>query len=190
MRKPVYRIPTKSSWTCNNLNFAAAINDDLIELNTLFDKVIRNNFHRDQIDQEMNELMLEEIENQKSSLSGSFNLHNNNLYYKLTIDHTICGVIAYGNAGELITNHLAIPADIPEIKSVMILPEYHHQGLGSIIFEKVITNIKEAGLNGYCLDCGYRCSQGFWIKKLGDPDVCLKDFWGEGYDHMIWIRMF
>ena len=172
------------------IDFSAATIDDKAEIFNLFEFVIRDNFYRDQIDQTMHDFMLEEIENQKNSFSASFIQQNDNRYFKLTIDQTICGVIAYGKAGELITDHLPIPFDMPEIKSVMILPDYHHQGLGTFLFDHLIEIIKAQGYNGYCLDCGYRCSQGFWIKKLSEPALCLKDFWGEGYNHLIWKNEF
>ncbi len=174
----------------SKLLFSKTTISDEAEFFNLFEIVISDNFRKDQLDQTMKEFMLEEIENQKASFLGSFQQQNDNQYFKLTIDHLICGIIAYGKAGDLITNQLFIPDEIPEVKSVMILPAYHHQGIGSYMFDHTIEIIKEAGLTGYCLDCGYRSSQGFWIKKLGDPDICLKDFWSEGYDHMIWKKMF
>lgn len=38
----------------------------------------------------------------------------------------------------------------------------------------------------FCLDSGYTNAQKVWKKKFGEPDYLLKDYWGEGFDHMIW----
>lgn len=31
-------------------------------------------------------------------------------------------------------------------------------------------------------------AQKIWKEKFGEPDYLLEDFWGKGYDHMIWRR--
>jgi len=29
-------------------------------------------------------------------------------------------------------------------------------------------------------------AQKIWINKFGEPEYYLKDYWGEGADHMVW----
>lgn len=46
--------------------------------------------------------------------------------------------------------------------------------------------LRNKGIEEFCLDSGYTSAQKIWKKKFGEPDYLLKDFWGAGYDHMIW----
>jgi len=43
-------------------------------------------------------------------------------------------------------------------------------------------------IDEFCLDSGYTIAKQIWTKKLGEPNIVKKDFWGEGYDHFIWYR--
>jgi hypothetical protein len=46
--------------------------------------------------------------------------------------------------------------------------------------------LQNRGIEEFCLDSGYLSAQKIWRKKFGEPDYLLKDYWGEGYNHMIW----
>jgi len=89
------------------------------------------------------------------------------------------------------TEHLKdLVANIPEIKMVYVLPEFQGQGIGRQMFRAMSTQLKAEGRAGFCLDCGFTHSQGFWRKQLGVPCLVLKDHWGPGADHMIWRTHF
>ena len=46
--------------------------------------------------------------------------------------------------------------------------------------------LQHRGIEEFCLDSGYIRAQKIWKKKFGDPDYLLKNYWDEGYDHMVW----
>lgn len=161
---------------------------DISEITHLFEIVIKDNFKRDGIDLLKHDLMLEEIDSQKNKLISSFNSSAQNHFYKLIINKQIIAVLAYGYAEPLITDHLIIAKSYPEIKSFMIIPEFQKKGIGRLMFEQIIKILHQNHETNFCLDCGYRCSQSFWKRMLGDPSLVLKDFWEKGYDHLIWAR--
>jgi hypothetical protein len=46
--------------------------------------------------------------------------------------------------------------------------------------------LHQRGIEEFWLDSGYTRAQSIWKKKFGEPDILLKDYWQNGYDHMIW----
>lgn len=48
--------------------------------------------------------------------------------------------------------------------------------------------LQNRGIEEFCLDGGYTYAQKIWKKKFGEPNCLLKNYWGEGCDHMIWRR--
>lgn len=46
--------------------------------------------------------------------------------------------------------------------------------------------LEKRDIEEFCFDSGYKSAQQIWINKFGDPVYRLKDYWGEGADHMIW----
>ncbi len=76
-----------------------------------------------------------------------------------------------------------------EIGGVFVDTEYQGKGLCTLMFDKMKEHLKTQGIKTYCLDCGYETvGQKMWTKKLGEADFKVKDFWGEGSLHMVWIR--
>lgn len=53
----------------------------------------------------------------------------------------------------------------------------------SMYLALIVKNIEE-----FCLDSGYTKAKKIWNKKLGEPNIIMKNYWGEGYDHSIWYR--
>lgn len=162
--------------------------EDLEEISELLECVIIDNFKKDGIFSEKHDLMIDEIHHQIDKLNQSLLEHSLNHFYKLKNDHQIIAVLAYGPAEHLITNHIDFEKSCLEIKSFMILPEFQKQGYGRMMFEQILEILHKNRETSFCLDCGYRSSQEFWKKILGDPTVQLYDFWGHGYDHLIWVR--
>ncbi len=79
--------------------------------------------------------------------------------------------------------------DMIEIGGVFVDTEYQGNGLCTLMFDEMKAHLKNEGVKSYCLDCGYEVvGQKMWTKKLGEADYKVKDFWGEGSMHMVWIR--
>lgn len=75
-----------------------------------------------------------------------------------------------------------------EVCSVFVHPEYQGRGLGSLLWSAIGLVLLGKGAKAFCFDSGYASAQRKWINKFGQPDYCLKNYWGSGNDHMIWKR--
>lgn len=99
----------------------------------------------------------------------------------------VIGSIEFGPASDLIsdcTNNAF--KDLIEVGTVFVHPAYQRNGIGSLLLNKMFFTLKNKGLEEFCLDSGYISAQNIWKKKFGEPDYLLKDYWDEGFDHMIW----
>ncbi|MBF4692370.1 GNAT family N-acetyltransferase [Fusibacter ferrireducens] len=104
-------------------------------------------------------------------------------------DQKIIGTIAYGPAGALI-NELSkgVYSTYGEIGSVFVHPDQHNRGIGSSMLNAMYLVLLGRGVKTFTLDSGYTKAKKIWTGKLGNPDIIVKDYWGEGYDHYIWCR--
>lgn len=103
------------------------------------------------------------------------------------VGNKIVGTIEYGPASDLIchcTNHAF--KEMIEIGTVLVHPDYQRMGIGNLLLNKMFFTLQNRGIKEFCLDSGYISAQKIWKKKFGDPNYLLKDYWGEGFDHMIW----
>lgn len=162
--------------------------NDMEELYKLLLSVIKDAFKQDGIDD--NDGIKEEVEKQLGFLNQDFESKGSEVFFLIArTEEKIIGTIAYSKANDLIKNNLKIDfQNVPEITSVYVLPEFQGQGVGSLLFNGILISLHHKNIDVVCLDGGYKKSQPFWIKKLGNPSVTLKDYWGKGLDHMIWLR--
>jgi GNAT superfamily N-acetyltransferase len=110
------------------------------------------------------------------------------LYLVAEYDGKVVGIIAFGNPSHYITDHIKLNVSIQEIKSVLVAKAFQKCGVGSILFTSIINELNREGYIEFCLDCGYKFSQPFWEKKLGEPTKVLLDFWAKGSHHKIWVK--
>ena len=104
-------------------------------------------------------------------------------------DEKILGTIAYGPAGSLIVELSNGAYDkYGEIGSVLVHPDYHNQGIGTLMLNAMYLVMLGKGITSFCLDSGYTIAKKIWTKKLGTPNIISKDHWGEGFDHYVWFR--
>lgn len=161
---------------------------DSEELHILFQTTIADAFKRDGIDDP--DGILDEVKKQMEFLNQDYESKGSKLFFLIArTEEKIIGTIAYSKPSELIRSNLKVDCqNIPEITSVYILPEYQGKGVGTLLFNAIMVCLLNKKTELFCLDGGYKKSQSFWIKKLGDPTVTLKDYWGKGLDHLIWLR--
>ena len=76
---------------------------------------------------------------------------------------------------------------VGELGSLYILPEFQDQGIGSALIHEMLKTLHEKGIDEFCLDSGYKRAQKRWIRKFGAPYKVVNDYWGPGYEHMIWL---
>ncbi len=68
------------------------------------------------------------------------------------------------------------------------MPEYQGKGIGTMLLNAILACLRQKGVSEFCLDSTYKKAQSYWTKKLGQPSVTLKDYWGKGLNYMIWHR--
>ena len=129
-----------------------------------------------------------EIEDKKKFLESDYSSNGENRYFLIALHKSmIIGTIEYALTGELI-NRCTNGAlkGLFEIGTVFVHPDYQRQGVGNLLLNAMYHTLQDRGIKEFCLDSGYSNAQKIWKKKSGEPDYLIKDFWGEGYDHMIW----
>ena len=97
------------------------------------------------------------------------------------------GSIEYAPSNELIrscTNGEL--KELLEIGTVFVHPDYQKQGIGTKMLNLIFMDLEKSGVKEVCLDSGYKLAQKTWMKKFGNPEYHLKDYWGKDADHMIW----
>lgn len=165
--------------------------DDNKELNQFFRTVIKDTFAIEGLSELVEEIE-NEIESKKQYLRCDFDSNGEARYFLLAIDknsNTVIGTIEYGSASELIN----ICTDgalkgLYEIGTVLVHPDYQRRGVGTLLLNVMFLTLLNRGVKEFCLDSGYANAQKIWKKKFGEPDYLMKDYWGEGADHMIWKR--
>lgn len=156
---------------------------------SFLETVVRDTFEKNALS-DLVTLIEEEILEKRHKLRLDLDSDGKNEYFLVAwLGDRVVATIGICDTGHLILSctHEAL-AGVKEIGSVFVHPELQGQGIGSEMFKLALQVLKAGGETHYCLDSGYKTAQRMWQRKLGEPTYCLKDFWGEGGDHMIWHR--
>jgi GNAT superfamily N-acetyltransferase len=132
--------------------------------------------------------MEEEIRSKEVYLKSDFESNGEKRYFLIAlVGGEIIGSIEFGPSSELINtcteNALK---ELNEVGTVFVHPQHQGKGIGSLLLRKMYATLRDKGIKEFCLDSGYVRAQTIWKKKFGAPDYFLKDYWGEGFSHMIW----
>lgn len=165
--------------------------EDQEEMNQFFTNVIKHTFAREGLAE-----MLDDIENEIASkeqyLKSDLDTNGKNRYFLIVSeknDGCIIGTIEFGPASELIrTCTDGELNEMYEIGTVFVHPDYQGRGVGTMLLNVMFLTFLNRGIQEFCLDSGYSNAQKIWMKKFGQPDYWLKDYWGNGFDHMIWKK--
>lgn len=155
----------------------------------LFAKVITDTYVKEGLGDRV-EVIQDEIDGKTRYLEMDFESNGTKRHFLIAKDQGhIIGTIEFGKASPLI-HELTVNRclDIPEIGTVFVDPEYHNMGIGSLLLKCIFLVMQSKNIERFCLDSGYTIAKKIWTKKLGDPNYIFKNHWGEGYDHLIWIR--
>lgn len=170
-----------------NIEIRRPTREDIRELNQFFRIVITDTFSKEGISEKLEDLE-DEIEVKKKYLNSDFDSNGEKRYFLIAVyGDRIIGSIEYGPASELInncTNHAL--KELMEVGTVFVHPDFQRKGVGNRLLNAMYCTLHNMGIEEFCLDSGYATSQKIWRKKFGEPHYLLKDYWGEGYDHMIW----
>jgi GNAT superfamily N-acetyltransferase len=161
--------------------------DEVTELHEFFSIVITDTFMKEDIGHKLDDIN-DEIELKIKYLENDFESKGEKRYFLIAVSgDRVIGTIEYGPASDLIVQCTKKELQgLPEIGTVFVHPDFQGKGLGNQLLKAMYLSLQERRLEEFCLDSGYKRAQRIWIKKFGDPDYLLKDYWGEGFDHMIW----
>lgn len=104
------------------------------------------------------------------------------------IEDEVVGAISFGPCGKEIQECTDI--DFPaqgELGGLYIKPTHQNKGIGSKLIHEMANEMKKIGVQTFALDSGYKRAQKRWCNKFGPPYLVVKDYWGPGGDHMIWL---
>lgn len=160
---------------------------DIESINEFFQIVLRDTFERNNI-LDLVDLLAEEIEEKRRCLNQDIESDGRDRYFLIAKEECkIVGSIEYGLSNDLI--NLCTDGklkELLEIGTVFVHPDYQKKGIGSRLLNLIFLKLESEGIKEFCLDSGYKSAQKTWTNKFGNPEYHLKDYWGEGSDHMIW----
>lgn len=161
--------------------------EDIELINDFFEIVLRNTFERNEIS-DLVDLLAAEIEDKRICLNQDIESNGKNRYFLIAKENDkIVGSVEYGPSNELIISCTNSELkDLVEIGTVFVHPDYQKKGIGSRLLSLIFEELEKKGIKEFCLDSGYRSAQKIWIKKFGNPQYHLRDYWGENADHMVW----
>jgi GNAT superfamily N-acetyltransferase len=165
--------------------------EDQEELNQFFSTVIKHTFYSEGISELVDDIE-SEIESKKQYLKSDLESNGKDRYFLIASEKDgtdMIGTIEYGPASDLIhTCTNGALKEMYEIGTVFVHPDYQGRGIGTLLLNVMFLTFLNKGIQEFCLDSGYGDAQKIWMKKFGQPDYWLKDYWGDGSDHMIWKR--
>lgn len=161
--------------------------EEEFEINQFFRLVLEDTFKKNGL-LNMEELLEEEVEDKRRCLRQDFDSTGAMRHFLIAwLDQRIVGTIEFGAANDLISacteNKLR---HLMEIGTVFVHPEFQNKGIGKALLDAIFEKMMDAGLEEYCFDSGYPEAQKIWIHVFGEPEYHLKNYWGEGADHMVW----
>ncbi|MBN2795295.1 MAG: GNAT family N-acetyltransferase [Clostridia bacterium] len=170
-----------------NIKIRKALKEDQKYLEALFNTVVEFAFLQEGL-VDMSNAIFDEIHEKYNHLKEYYDSNGEiRTFYVAEIEDQIVGTAEICPVSELINscteNKLA---SLYELASVFVFPEYHGNGIASKLISVVIEDLKSRGEEMFCLDSGYATAQKIWVKKFGEPQYIVKNYWGEGADHYIW----
>lgn len=159
--------------------------EDKVQLKSLFETVVTDTYTKEGIGHMTKEIK-EEVESKMKYIETDFETEGKEQHFLVAeVEGKIVGCGAYGPCSHLIYDHLPELKSVLELGSVFVHPDFHNQKIGSRLVDQVLVDLKEVA-DEFCLDSGYTIAKKIWTKRFGKPQLILKDFWGEGFDHYIW----
>lgn len=170
-----------------NIEISRPKAEDVELINAFFRAVLIHTFERNGIS-DLVDLIKEEIVDKRRRLNEDIESGGKDKYFLIAKEgDKVVGSIEYGPSNDLIfTCTNGELKDLLEIGTVFVHPDYQSKGIGSEMLNLMFLELKKNGVREVCFDSGYKSAQKIWIKKFGKPEYHLKDFWGEGADHMVW----
>lgn len=169
------------------INISEVTKTDLNEIKIFFKATLTETFERHGIGKdELEEEIKEKISEVEEFLKGS---RGDLDFIVAREEDRIIGIIKSSKTGRFSDKISGGRVkDIKEIGSLYILAEKRGSRVGSRLIEEILKRMKARGEKEFCFDCGFPDSQKRWIRKFGNPTITVKDYWGKGEHHMLWIK--
>lgn len=163
--------------------------EDIVSIKVLLEITINNTFVAEQISGDNQAKIEREIENHLKALQRDLASNGKDECFLIARNESeIVGIIAFGKPNRIILANLDFDSESkPEIKCAYVHPDFQRQGIGGMLFDKIMYELHRRGTTHFCLDSGYKRAQKFWANRLGPPSVILPDYFGPGAHHMIWL---
>lgn len=171
-----------------DLIISRPIKGDIESAYKVFEASIGDAFEKEGLGS-LQEDIYEQVKYKKNLLDESLDLPNSDTYFLVAkTNDTVIGTISFGPCGEDIKKCVESKFhSVGELGSLYILPDYQNQGIGSLLISAMIDYLSKQGISQFCLDSGYKRAQKRWLRKFGEPYKEVKDYWGSGNNHMIWL---
>jgi len=162
---------------------------DVEKLHRFFELVLRDTFAKEGL-AHMTEETEKEIDDKKNILQEDIESNGTKRYFLIALEGgKVIGTVEYGPTGRIILDCTKGELEgVVEVGTVFVHPAYQRQGIGTLLLNTICLTLLGKKLNEFCLDSGYKNAQRVWRRKFGEPAYIIKDYWGEGYDHLIWRK--
>ena len=163
--------------------------EDYKKLSHFFRIVITDTYTKEGIGHLLDDIE-KEIEVKQKYLNLDIESNGENRYFLLAINNDqIIGTIEFGTVSDLIINLTnGALKELVEVGTVYVHPDYQGRGIGTLLLNVMYLTLQNKGITEFCLDSGYKRAQKIWTKKFGEPDYLVKNYWSQGFHHMIWKR--
>lgn len=162
--------------------------DDTTELLSFFREVITDTFAKEGVADLIDDIEIE-VKDKSDKLLKSFDPNSLFQFFVAEKDGGIIGTLSVNEPGQFSREHLKEKVEgVLEIGSVFVKPECQSRGVGKRLLCHAIEYLRSSGYKSFALDSGYFNAQKIWGHILGKPEVILENFWGNGVDHMFWLK--
>lgn len=165
------------------LNFRPLEREDIKSLQRLFMESLSDLIRRERFEDA--DLLDEEVERLNTTVQDSFEDETVQIFV-VAEDGVIVGTAAILPPNDIITAHVDVEPNIPEVGCVYVAPASQRQGVGHFLIENVRRQMLVNGQTAFYLDAGFPTAQAYWEKRLGPPALTIEHYWGPGAHHKIW----
>lgn len=172
----------------NDLLISRLTKENLESAYRVFETSIPDAFEKEGLG-DLKEDIQREIIHKRHMLESSLDEAGSDVFFLIAkLGESVIGAISFGPCGEdarkCTDNELE---GIGELGSLFVLPGHQGKGVGSALIGAMMEQLSGQGIEEFCLDSGYRRAQKRWLRKFGEPCRVVKDYWGPGTEHMVWL---
>lgn len=165
------------------MNFRPLAREDVKPLQRLFMESLSDLIRREQFEDA--DLLDEEVARLNTTVQDSLDDETVQLFVVLK-DDIIVGTAAMLPPNEIITAHLDVEPNVPEVGCIYVTPSAQRQGVGQFLLDHMMMELMKRGQSIFYLDAGFPTAQAYWEKRIGSPILTIDHYWGLGAPHKIW----